>query len=163
MFHQDFSWWTSGLNHIDDSFLHCLVFKEHRQIASAIRRFCKSALSLYRMEFFLSSAFFAVRSPERYCQANLLHSLRSIACRLTATCTMIQDSSLLVNTFSTFSQKNLRVENGVLGGTRTPDPLIRSQILWSNWATRTCYLPCMKHGGPTRTRTWDRPVMSRML
>ena len=55
------------------------------------------------------------------------------------------------------------VENGVLGGTRTPDPLIRSQILWSNWATRTCHFPCMKHGGPTRTRTWDRPVMSRML
>ena len=38
MFHQDFSWWTSGLNHIDDSFLHCLVFKEHRRIASAVRR-----------------------------------------------------------------------------------------------------------------------------
>ena len=31
MFHQDLSRWTSGLNHIDDSFLHCLVFKEHRR------------------------------------------------------------------------------------------------------------------------------------
>ena len=26
------------MNHIDDSFLHCLVFKEHRRIASAVRR-----------------------------------------------------------------------------------------------------------------------------
>ena len=58
MFHQDFSRWTSGLNHIDDSFLHCLVFKEHRRslgffVALANQlRYCIAALP------FLSSTFF---------------------------------------------------------------------------------------------------------
>ena len=113
--------------------------------------------------FSCQAVFFNVRSPERYHSQKLLHPfdpLRAASRRLVQWYRIL---SCLSTLFWLSFRKIFCVENGVLGGTRTPDPLIRSQILWSNWATRTCHSPCMKHGGPTRTRTWDRPVMSRML
>ena len=117
------------MNHIDDSFLHCLVFKEHRRIASSACRSRESALSLYRMEFLLSSAFFVapfartVSLSESFALALIPH--------LPPYGDLYNDTGFLpaCQHLFDFLLENLCVENGVLGGTRTPDPLIRSQIL----------------------------------
>ena len=96
MFHQDFSWWTSGLNHIDDSFLHCLVFKEHRRIASAVRRsFFTGDLSILPHPWEIVKHFFEVFS--------------SVLLPLTAEAnSMIHESGRTVNTFLKKSGKSAR-------------------------------------------------------
>ena len=81
------------------------------------------------MEFLLSSAFFVapfartVSLSESFALALIPH--------LPPYGDLYNDTGFLpaCQHLFDFLLENLCVENGVLGGTRTPDPLIRSQIL----------------------------------
>ena len=122
MFHQDSSWWTSGLNHIDDSFLHCLVFKEHRRIAPATHRLLRIGFVIVSHGVFLVKQFFQRSFARTISQPKALAPVWLPACRLAATCTMIQDSLLLVNTFLTFFSKNLLCWKWCPGRDSNPRP-----------------------------------------
>ena len=90
------------MNHIDDSFLHCLVFKEHRRIAPATHRFLRIGFVIVSHGVFLVKQFFQRSFARTISRSKALAPVLLLACRLAATCTMIQDSLLLVNTFFDF-------------------------------------------------------------
>ena len=95
------------MNHIDDSFLHCLVFKEHHRIAPVAHRFLRIGFVIVSHGVFLVKQFFQRSFARMISQSKTLAPVWLPACRLAATFTMIQDSLLLVNTFLTFFSKNL--------------------------------------------------------
>ncbi|EEX77012.1 hypothetical protein SELSPUOL_01617 [Selenomonas sputigena ATCC 35185] len=84
------------MNHIDDSFLHCLVFKEHRRIASAVRR-----------SFFTGDSTILLH-PQGIVK-HFFEVFSSVLLPLTAAASsIIHESGRTVNTFLKKSEKSAR-------------------------------------------------------
>ena len=53
--------------------------------------------------------------------------------------------------------------NGALGGTRTPDTLVRSQVLYPAELRAQWGVDLITNGGPYKIRTYDTEVKSLLL